>query len=86
MNYALIECDNEFLDIIEVHYEDGTVKQAVEIEEKYLRELLDREEYWINEYLEDAKLYNMDMEIAKRNANNINELFYYFVRGEIRKD
>ena len=86
MNYKLVECDCEFLDIIEVHYEDGTIKQAVEIEEKYLRELLDREEYWIKEYLEDAKLYNMDMEKATKNANNINELFYYYATGEIRKD
>lgn len=86
MNYQLIERDCEFLDIIEVHYEDGTVKQAVEIAESDLRELLDQEEYWIKEYLDYAKTYNMDMHEATKRANNINHLFDYFVTGEIRKD
>lgn len=82
MNYKLIECDCEFLDIIEVHFEDGTVHTLVEVPKDYIPEFLDQLETVKQNYIEDCELYGITPDVESK---TLEELFYYYVRGDIER-
>ena len=82
MNYKLIEIDNEFLDIIEVHFEDGTVHTLVEVPKQYIPEFLDQLETIKQNYIADCELYGITPDVENK---KLEELFYYYVRGDIER-
>jgi hypothetical protein len=82
MNYKIVECDCEFLDIIEVHFEDGTVHTLVEVPKEYIPEFLDQLETIKQNYIEDCELYGITPDVENK---KLEELFYYYVRGDIER-
>lgn len=81
MNYKLVECDCEFLDIIEVHYEDGTMQTIVDVPKEYIPEFLDNLENIKKEYIEDCELYGITPDVERK---RLEELFYYYVTSDIQ--